>query len=76
MNGRLVQGVAHMLLKLLYWCVTKWCHLPEGVFIIEVLKAYSVATVIHQHLKEALVCTRAAKLSLSTSRMLEQLRLE
>lgn len=50
----LVQGATHILLKLLYSCVAKWCHLPETMFIIELLKAYSVAAVIHQHLQEAL----------------------
>lgn len=71
----LVQGAAHILLKFLYSCVAKWCHLPETMFIIEVLKAYSVAAVIHQHLKEALACTRPAN-SLSTLKKLEQRRIE
>lgn len=52
--GGLVQGAAHMLHKLVHLRVAKWCHLPESLFIIEVLKAYSVATAIHQHIKEAL----------------------
>lgn len=48
--GGLVQGAAHILHKLVHLCVAKWCHLPESLFIIEVLKADSVATVIHQHI--------------------------
>lgn len=67
----LVQGAAHTLLKLLYWCVAKWCHLPETMFITEMLKVYSVAAAIHQHLEEALACTWPAN-SLSTLSKLEQ----
>lgn len=58
--GGLVQGAAHILHKLVHLCVAKWCHLPESLFIIEVLKAYSVATAIHQHIKEALAPCEAA----------------
>lgn len=43
------------------------CHLPAVVFIIEMLKAYSVAEVIHHHLQQALVCVRPTGLTVSTS---------
>lgn len=72
----LVQGATHILHKLVDSCVAKWCHLPESMFIIEVLKAYSVATVIHQHIKEALAPCKACQLSLSALRNLEQRRIE
>lgn len=49
-------------LKLQCSCVcyppAKWCHLPRVVFIIEILKAYSVAMAIYHHIKQVLVCVR------------------
>lgn len=45
----------------------KRCHLPAVVFIIEMLKVYSVAEVIHHHLQQALVCVRPTGLTVSTS---------
>lgn len=38
----------------------KWCHLPGVVFIIEILKAYSVAKPIYHYIKSVLVCVRPA----------------
>lgn len=45
----LVQGATHILLELVSLRVASWCHLKETVFIIELLEAYSVAAVVHQH---------------------------